>query len=99
MSSKNDETVKKLSVISKLLYMQVRPQIEKRKKELKLSKKQLKIYEACNGTNSIEQIAEKAKCSVRYVEGLLPKWERIGLILSVGRGPSKRYLNIESLEV
>jgi len=79
--------------------MQVRPQIEKRKKELKLSKKQLKVYAACNGINSIEQIADKAKCSVRYVKGLLPKWERMGLILSIGKGPSKRYLNIESLEV
>lgn len=99
MSNKTNESVMTLSVISKLLYMQIRPQIEERKRKLELTKKQIKIYTACNGVNTIEQIAKKTKCSVRYVERLLPKWEKIGLILSMGKGASKRYLNIENLEV
>ena len=99
MSSENEECLKKLSIISRLLYMRIRPLIEERKRKLKLTKKQMQIYVACDGTNAIEQIAEKAESSVRYVEGLLPKWGRMGLILSTGKGALKRYINIESLEV
>ena len=99
MSSENREVVARISTMTKLLYMQIRPQIEERKRKLKLTQKQLRVYDACDSESTIEQIADRADCSVRYVEGLLPAWEKLGLILSIGKGRSKRYTNIENLEV
>jgi DNA-binding MarR family transcriptional regulator len=95
----NDEMLKKLAIICKLLYMQVKPKTERLKEELKLTQKQKQVYELCNGKNSLQEIAKKAKCSERYVKRLLPEWEKMGLIISTGKGAGKRYVNIENLEV
>jgi DNA-binding MarR family transcriptional regulator len=94
-----DEIVNKLTVMCKLLYMQLRPEIEELKNELKLTQKQLRVYEQCDGENNMEDIAKKAKCSLRYVRGLLPEWEMKGLILGFGKGRGKKYVNIENLGV
>jgi hypothetical protein len=79
--------------------MQTRPRIEKLKDELKLTKKQKRVYDACNGQFNMKEIARKAKCSLRYVRHLLPEWEKKGLILGFGKGPDKKYVNLENLEV
>lgn len=98
MSNKDEEILSRLSIMCKLLYMQVRPRTEKLIK-MKLTKKQMRAYVLCNGKNRMDEIAKKAECSQRLVEGLLPEWEKKGLIVSIGKGPSKRYINIENLEV
>ena len=95
----NQELVKRLDVIAKLLCMGIRPRIEKLKEDLKLTEKQKRVYDACDGESNIEEIAKKAKCSVRYVKKLLPEWEKDGLILGFGKGRAKKYVNIENLEV
>jgi len=95
----DDEIVNRLSIVCKLMYMQVRPGIEMLKEELKMTKKQKGVYLLCDGENQISEIAKKAKCSQRYVEKLLPEWEKKGLIISVAKGPSKRYVNIENLQI
>ena len=95
----NREVIERLDLIAKLLCMQIRPRIEKLKRELELTDKQKRVYDACDGENNAEEIAKKARCSVRYARGLLPRWEEMGLILGLGRGPAKKYVNIENLEV
>lgn len=94
-----NEIVNKLTVICKLLYMQLRPQIENMKRGLELTEKQMRVYARCNGENTMEDIAEKAKCSLIYVRKLLPEWEKKGLVLGFGKGGAKKYVNIENLEV
>jgi len=100
MTKKNDEILKKLTLIVKLLYIQTRARIEDLKKQLLRTSRQKKAYDALNGKRTIKEIAKVAGYSdTRALEKLLPEWESKGLILSIGRGPNKRYLNIENLEV
>ena len=94
-----DKIVDKLTIVCKLLYMQLRPRIEKLKEELELTEKQMRVYRECDGENTMEDIKKRAKCSLRYVRKLLPEWERKGLILGFGKGANKKYINIENLEV
>ena len=100
MTKKNDEILEKLTLIVKLLYIQTRAQIEDLKKQLLKTSQQKKAYSALNGRRTIKEIAQIAGYSdTRTLERLLPEWGNKGLILSIGRGPNKKYLNIENLEV
>ena len=96
--TKNEDSAK-LDLIAKLIYMQTRPRIEELKSKFMTTTRHERIYEVLNGERTIKEIAQAADCSVRLVEGLLPEWERKGLILSVGKTPNKKYVNIENLEV
>jgi hypothetical protein len=96
----NDELVKKMTIVAKLLYMQTRPRIEELKAQLLRTPQQKKAYDALDSKRSIKQIAQIAGyADSRPLETILPEWERKGLILSMGKGPSKKYVNIENLEV
>lgn len=53
------EMVNKLTVMCKLLYMQLRPRIEKLKSDLELTEKQMRVYTQCDGENTMEDIAKK----------------------------------------
>lgn len=95
-----DELLKKATVMAKLLYMQMRPRIEELKKQLLKTPQQEKAYEVLDGRHSIKEIAQAAGYTdTRGLETLLPEWEKTGLILSIGKGPNKKYVNIENLEV
>ena len=98
-NNSNEELLKKMDLVAKLLYIQVRPQIESLKEQLLKTQKQVKAYEALNGERTIKEIAEISSYSVRALKGILPEWEKKGLILSAGQGPNKKYLNIENLQV
>jgi hypothetical protein len=96
----NQEVVNKLSIICKLLSLQLRSRIEELKKELLKTDQQMKAYNALDGEKSIKDLASIAGYSnTRALESLLPEWEKKGFIISFGKGPYKRYLNIENLEV
>ena len=95
----NDELLKKADLVSKLLYIQVRPKIEELKESLLKTARQKKAYDALDGNRTIEEIAEFSTYSKRALAGMLPEWEKKGLILSVGVGPNKKYVNIENLEI
>jgi len=98
MSDSEKDMVKKLDVISKLLYMQTKPRIEELKAELIKTEKQQKIYDAIDANRTIQQIATKAGYrSTSTLEALLPEWEKKGLITSFGKGRGKRYATIENL--
>jgi len=99
MKMTEDEASAKLGLIAKLLYMQIRPSIEQLKSKLLTSEKHGKIYAILDGEKTIKEIARSSDCSVRLVAGLLPVWERNGLILGIGKTPNKKYFNIENLEV
>jgi hypothetical protein len=104
MENKEDEptqeTNKKLSIICKLLSMRLQPRIEEMKKNLLKTDSQIMAYNALDGEKNIKEIASIAGYSTtRTLESLLPEWEKKGFILSFGKGPYKRYLNIENLEV
>jgi predicted Rossmann fold nucleotide-binding protein DprA/Smf involved in DNA uptake len=94
-----DPVLKKLDIIAKLLYIQIRPGIEGLKAKLVKTEKQKLIYNALDGKRSIDEVAKSANASVRLVEKTLPEWERQGLILGFGKGAGKRYVSIENLEV
>lgn len=80
--------------------MQVRPQIEQLKTELLKTPKQKKAYQALDAAKAIKEVSVVAGYSnERPLETMLPEWEKRGLILSFGHASSKRYINIENLEV
>jgi len=98
--SKNDELLKKISIVAKLLYMQTRPRIEELKVQFLKTPQQKKAYEALDGKRSIKEVAQIAGYSdSRPLETMLPEWENKGLILSLGKSTAKKYVNIENLEV
>jgi copper chaperone CopZ len=98
MNSSEREVVKKLDVISKLLYMQIKPRIEELKAELIKTEKQVKVYDAIDANRTIKEIAAEAGYkSTSSLESLLPEWEKKGLITSFGKGRGKRYATIENL--
>jgi hypothetical protein len=98
MSDSNREVVEKLDAICKLVYMQTKPHVEQLKSTLIKTEKQQKIYDTLDGKKTIEQIAKEAGYSdPRPLKGLLPEWEKKGLILSLGKKANKRYVNIENL--
>jgi predicted Rossmann fold nucleotide-binding protein DprA/Smf involved in DNA uptake len=98
MGNSEKDVVKKLDIISKLLYMQTKPRIEELKAELIKTEKQQKVYDAIDANKTIKQIATKAGYrSARALEALLPEWEKKGIITSFGKGPKKRYATIENL--
>jgi len=80
--------------------MQTRPRIEELKIQLLKTPQQKKAYAALDGKRSIKEIAQIAGyADPRPLETMLPEWESKGLILSMEKGPSKKYVDIENLEV
>jgi len=98
--NKNDELLKKATIVAKLLYMQTRPRVEELKAQLLKTPQQKKAYEALDGKRSIKEITQVAGyADSRPLETMLPEWESKGLILSIGKSTAKKYVNIENLEV
>lgn len=98
MNSPDRDAVKRLDVISKLLYMQIKPRIEELKAELIKTEKQVKVYDAIDANKTIKEIAADAGYkSTSTLESLLPEWEKKGMITSFGKGRGKRYATIENL--
>jgi len=98
--SKDDALLKKVTIATKLLYMQTRPRIEELKAQFLKTPQQKKAYEALDGKRTIKEIAQIAGyADSRPLETMLPELESKGLILSMGRGPNKKYVNIENLEI
>lgn len=98
--SSEDQLANKLDVIAKLLYMQTRSRIEDLKAKLLKTELQRKAYEVLDGKKTIKEIAAAAGYKdTRALETFLPEWESKGLILSFGKRASRRYVNIENLEI
>ncbi len=96
----SSEILKKLTIMTKLLYMQTRGKTEELKSIALKTSQQKKAYSALDGNRNIKEIAMFAGYKDnRTLETTLPDWESRGLILSIGKGPNKRYVNIENLEV
>lgn len=94
-----DDIVLKLDLIVKLLYMQSKQGITSLEKSLVKTEKQKKLYHALDGTRNMAQLQKIAGISVKTMEPLLPEWEKNGLIISLGKGPSKRYTSLQNLEI
>jgi hypothetical protein len=91
---------RKLDVLVKLTRMQLMPKVSELKKELVTTDRQKRAYDALDGTKTITQVAGAAGYTDEStLKDLLPTWESRGLIISVGKGPAKKYVNIENLEV
>lgn len=97
--STEDPLIKRLDIIAKLLYMQTQPEINELKAKLVRTGIQKKIYSLLDGTKTAKEVATTAKCSEISVWKTLPDWEAQGLIVGVGKGKAKKYVNIENLEV
>ncbi len=94
------QTLNKITLMTKLLYMQTRGKVEDLKKEVLKTPQQIKAYAALDGNHNMKEIASLAGyADTKTLEAMLPDWESKGLILSVGGGPYKRYVSIENLEV
>lgn len=77
--SGDDELVKRIAIIAKLLYMHTRPRIEELKAQLVKTPQQKKAYAALDGKRSIKEIAQFAGyADSRLLETMLPEWERKG---------------------
>lgn len=55
------------------------------------------VYQQLDGRKSISEIAKSAGLSRVRVAQILPEWERIGIVISEGLGPSKRYFNLKTV--
>jgi AraC-like DNA-binding protein len=98
--STDEKMLERLTIISKLIYMQTRPKIDDLKKELLKTAQQKKAYEALDGKLSIKEIAKLAGYTdTSTLVTVLPLWESRGLVLSIGKATNKKYLSIENLEV
>lgn len=97
-SSQNDISVK-LSLIAKLLYIQTKHQIKLIEKEIIKTDKQKKLYLSLDGKHNMEELQKLTGVSVKTIEPLLPEWERQGLIISFGKGNSKRYVNLANMVI
>ncbi len=99
--SQNDELLKKVGIVAKLMYVQARPRnFEELKVQLLKTSQQEQAYDALDGEKTIKEVAQAASyASTSSLEELLPEWERKGLILSIGKGRNKKYLNIENLGI
>jgi len=82
-----------------LLLMQTKHTISQLETELVKTEKQKIIYHSLDGKKSMEEIKKLTGVSVKTMEPLLPEWEKRGLILSFGKGKSKRYANLENIEI
>jgi CRP-like cAMP-binding protein len=58
---------------------------------------QEQIYSELDGTKTASEIAEKVDTTRVRVAQLLPRWEKIGLVITEGKGPHKRYMNFHSV--
>jgi len=98
MNSEYDVSLK-LNLIAKLLYIQTKNHIKQIENDIIKTDKQKKLYLSLNGERSMEQLQKLTGISVKTMEPLLPEWEKQGLILSFGKGKSKRYVNLENLVI
>lgn len=89
----------KLDLIAKLLYIQTKNHVKQIENEIIKTDKQKKLYLSLNGEHTMEQLQKLTGISVKTMEPLLPEWEKQGLILSFGKGKSKRYVNLENLVI
>lgn len=64
MGDSEKDVVKRLDVITKLLYMQTKSKIEELKTELIRTEKQHKVYEIIDATKTIRRIATKLAIKV-----------------------------------
>jgi len=94
-----DNIVLKLDLIAKLLYIQTKPKISSLENSLVKTEKQKKLYDALDGKQNMNQLQEIAGISVKTMEPLLPEWEKRGLIISFGKGRSKKYISLQNLEI
>ena len=99
MTAEQNDISLQLELISKLLYIQTKSQIKQIENELVKTDKQKKLYFSLDGKRSMEQLHKLTGISVKTMEPLLPDWEKNGLILSFGKGSSKRYVNIDNLVI
>ena len=99
MSSVQNDIYLKLTLIAKLLYLQTKNQIKLIENEIIKTDKQKKLYLSLNGKRSMEELQKLTGVSVKTMEPLLPEWEKLGLILSFGKGRSKKYVNLENLVI
>ncbi|WXG46770.1 MAG: hypothetical protein WED05_08965 [Candidatus Atabeyarchaeum deiterrae] len=98
--SEHDEPARQASIIVKLILMQTRAMVDGLKAELLKTDQQRKAYEALDGKRLIDEIAQFAGYTDnRQLESVLPLWERRGLILSSGKARSKKYVNLDNLDV
>lgn len=95
----DEQILYKLDVIAKLLFMQTKNDLENLESKLIKTDKQKNLYHSLDGKRNMEQLHTLTGISVKTMEPILPEWEKKGLILSFGKGKSKRYLNIEHLEI
>jgi len=94
-----DKILPKIDLIAKLLYMQTKQGITSLEKSLVKTEKQKKLYQALDGKQNMAQLQKITGISVKTMEPLLPEWEKMGLIISFGKGPSKRYTSLQNLEI
>lgn len=91
----NAELGKLLEVMVKLHAMGLLSSLDSKKREILTTDQMKNAYRACNGVNSISEIAEYI--GSRALEGYFPDWEQKGIIISVGYGGNKRYLALENV--
>jgi len=86
----------RLERITKLLSV-IACEIKKQDTESELATDLQKVvYALCDGRRSAAEIAQAARTNRVRVAQLLPSWEEKGILISIGEGASKRYLNLRA---
>jgi len=55
------------------------------------------VYEELDGSKTAADIAKTVGISRVRVAQVLPEWEKLGIVISEGLGPRKRYFNLRSI--
>lgn len=91
MSSDNLESLeRRLDHVIALLKILASKQIEEKRRIILSTPKKQQIYELCDGTNEMREIAEKADVSGEYVRLTIRDLEDIGFVIVQSKG-TKHY--------
>jgi hypothetical protein len=60
-------------------------------------KKQLRAFNLCDGSNTVRQIARKARLDEGNLSRTLSRWREHGIVFLVGEGKQARFLHIYAL--
>ena len=94
------DTEAQLAIITRLLKVQglIAEALKKQELQSALSTEILrKVYNELDGSRTATEIARVVGTSRVRIAKILPEWEKLGIVISEGLGPHKRYFNLRSV--
>lgn len=90
---------KSMQILSRIIYCQAWNDYYSKKNTANLNNQERKILVSCNGESSLREIAKNTSISEGTVPGIIERLIQKGLITSIGKGRTKRYISLEGVGV